>query len=215
MWKGGFNLKKMISCLLIITVIILIIGVWIGSNKTVINEENPGDDLESRYEESANFIVDYIDFFLDRRTSALVSGDFANADNFETDRKVLDVLESEDLASHEKSVLEELHERRSVLYDNGVIYTDFENEINVLSVDFSNESMSVTVEEDCKLYYKQSEGDEPEYTSWVLERVFIFSMIDSRWVCMSQELVNDMVAPPNEPHGVEKDEKKCIGSICI
>lgn len=149
-------------------------------------------------------LLEFADEFLDRRTAGLISAEVQSGeaefiDSIDTDL----ISEAAEVYEEEAFAIAELNDRREVLGDSDVRYTDYENEITLISTEIEDDVVRLTVEESAKLYYDQITGEEPEYTAWKTERVFEFQMTESGWILISQHLVNERdPIPSNEPAGV-------------
>ena len=166
------------------------------------------NDVRASFDLSETELLEYVDSFLDRRTEAIITSTKTSLKAEEEIKQLqsADVLEATSLFAAENVAINELHDRREVLYDNDVWYTDYENEITLIDAEFVGNTAILTVEEYTKLDYGQTDEDGPDYTAWRVERVFTFERTDSGWTLISQELLNDNApAPSNEPTGVSKN----------
>ena len=137
----------------------------------------------------------FIDAFLDRRTGALV------APPEEIGRVGGPIVaESDDVYAEELAAIQELSAHQEALSDLGERYDRFESEVSLLDTAIEDGVVTLTVDEQGKLYYTQLTGDEPEYTAWRTERAFVFARNGSEWTLISQQMTGEGKDPPaNEP----------------
>ena len=137
----------------------------------------------------------FIDAFLDRRTGSLV------VPPEEISRIGGSVVaESDDVYAEELAAIRELTAHREALSDLGERYDRFESEVSLLDAAVEDGVVTLTVDEQGKLYYTQLTGEEPEYTAWRTERAFVFAHDGSEWTLVSQQMTGEGKIPPaNEP----------------
>ncbi|MER3462064.1 MAG: hypothetical protein C4342_03400, partial [Armatimonadota bacterium] len=106
------------------------------------------------------------------------------------------------VAAGEQAAIRELLTRRDLLRQVGEAYTDAKTTVTLRSVEGTNDSVLLHVEERTTLTYAKLVGDEPDYTEFVTGRDFRFARDASGWVLQSQSLSSqEGPAPINEPTG--------------
>ena len=100
----------------------------------------------------------------------------------------------------ELAAIRELTAHREALSDLGERYDRFESDVSLLDAAVEDGVVTLTVDEQGKLYYTQLTGEEPEYTAWRTERAFVFAHDGSEWTLVSQQMTGEGKIPPaNEP----------------
>jgi len=108
-------------------------------------------------------------------------------------------LESPELFQRERSLIAQLVERRKELYKQGETYVRSETRLVPVRVRVWQNTATIVVLEQSKLYYAVVAPGQPEYMAWEAKRSFVFVRPGAVWELIEHGLMEDKVLPPNEP----------------
>jgi hypothetical protein len=152
----------------------------------------------SAEQNTADYLMEYIGHFMQRRTAPLVEP--TQAILTLVSKNGIAVKESQDIFSYEVKAAKELSSWRDLFVLEWGGYSHFDIELTLLSYDICADNAVLLVCESTKLYFAKELGPNLEYTAWKFNRIFVFEKVAYDWILVLQDIISDSpILPPNEP----------------